>query len=331
MDERQNGSQRNVDVALRARHSGQQFVVTLKAIKAGVGLVLAPCKLTQGEPIVLQPTGLRNQVNTVQLFASVGREYAGRNLFVLHWEKATSPTGMTALLEFLQTVLAVCVNGSAIPSSGPIDGELAFYDFHTGHLAVPSRGMSCSGAPDGIDGHARRTQDNIEALVRRTQDDINAHARRTQDNIEALVRRTQDDINAHARRTGPITRDGLIPGHGVANGSTQRGAAVPTGAAARPGPAPRPAGPGHDDDVVDMFGVKVSRAAWEQLENVRYSGASPAADKARELARREAERNRTGAGPHPHGEPHPDPDGKDDKRKGSSLLRRLAAKLADKD
>jgi len=292
------GSQRNVDLAMRARHRGQQFLVTLKAIKAGMGLVSAPCKLVMGEPIVLQTAGHRAAVNTVQVFAAVGKEYEGRSLFVLSWEKAVSPTGMTALIEFLQTILGICLDGSTAMPNGLIDGEMAFFDFHSGRIQVPSRGTSTSAPADGL---------------------------------EEMVRHTQDDLRSGSRRTGPITRDGVTPAHAAPHPGSPRDQAAHFKASA-PGSAFPPAagGPGADDDMVDMFGVKVSRAAWEKLEDVRFSGSSPAADRARELSRPDPARDHARRETRSDEDSEREPGGKDGKPKGPSLLRRLASKLADK-
>jgi len=312
MEEQQVGRQRNLELAMRARHRGQQFLVTLKAIKPGVGLVSAPCPIAVGEPIVLQTATHRPAVNTVQVFAKVAKEFEGRGLFALSWEKAVSPTGMTALLEFLQTVLGICVNGGQALTHGLVDGEMAFYDFHKESVAVPSRGVSAAVESDGL---------------------------------EALVRRTQDNLQRPAGNTGPITRDGIVPGHSAGAGTHQAPSSAPavlrTGPQGTP-PAPQrgsghpPERPGYhapeaDDGMVDMFGVKVSKAAWEQLENVRFSGTSPAAEKAHELARSAAAGRNSAHNPvHDEDKEHA-AGGKNGKEKGPSLLRRLASKLADKD
>jgi hypothetical protein len=82
--------------------------------------------------------------------------------------------------------------------------------------------------------------------------------------------------------------------------------------------------------MVDMFGVKVSRAAWEKLEDVRFSGSSPAADRARELSRPDPARDHARRETRSDEDSEREPGGKDGKPKGPSLLRRLASKLADK-
>jgi len=305
----QGTEQRNTDLPMRARHRGQQFLVTLKAIKATAGLVAAPFPLVHGEPIVLQATGLSGPVNSVQIFAKVGRVYEDRNLFVVTWEKAVSPTGMTALFEFLQAVLGAVLDRSRLSPHGVVDGEMAFFDFHAGTFAVPSRGI------------ATHSEDALDLLARRTQDDLKKTAGSTGpipggDDPHAGRTHVPPGRAGHGSPLSPHTPSASPRPHG---GSAD--AHAPRGSSARPAQA--------DDGMVDMFGIKVSKAAWEQLENVRFSGTSPASEKAGELARQGAAANR-GKPPPPEDDGHPPPNRKE-KDKSPSLLRRLASKLADKD
>lgn len=127
-------------VPFRAQARGQQFVVTLIAMKNGHGLFEVPIALGQGELLVMRPMGPEaGGFSTVQLFAKMERAHHEGGFYILGWERVICPEGSVELMEFLQRWLGVCLTNNTLPGD-PIVGEMVTFDFRNQVLSSPKRG-----------------------------------------------------------------------------------------------------------------------------------------------------------------------------------------------
>ena len=136
-----NGKSKPVNVSLRARYKGKQFIIKLKALKGAYGLVQSPLPLGTGESMVLQGTGQSGRMVGLQLFAKVHQPYNEPGSYALHWQRLVSPMGTSAVLQFLQETMDMCVataDGLA-HSDAVVDSEMVFYDFSDGSLHLPTK------------------------------------------------------------------------------------------------------------------------------------------------------------------------------------------------
>lgn len=206
---------RQVDLPMRARHKARQFIVTLKAVKEPFGLIESPIGLSVGDLLMLQPLE-ETAFSQLQIYGKVARTYGDRHSYALEWEKVVSPTGISAMLEFMQMKLGMAVSVSVSTDHAMADGHMVYYDFKRGEVRDPA------------------TQGNFSP-----------------ENTLQPKERGLDDFSAP-------TPGGMF------------------GTMAQPLQA-QPMVPKQEnvEDVVEMFGVRLSRSSWEQLEKVQFTGHSP--------------------------------------------------------
>jgi len=254
-----------VDMPIRVRHQGQQFIGKLLAVNGPAGLLQAPHPMTVGRPAVLQMVRAENGSAQVQLFAQVVRKHQTPGRYIIGWQKAVSPRGILPILQVLRDPLGIIFNDSAVEEADISDSEMVQYDFRADTISVPHR----------------------ELVIRR-------HDEAPADVVASTFARRL------AKASFPV------------NGKPPADA-----------PAEDP-----ESDVVEMYGMTVSRDNWERLENLSYSGSSGENGESPETGGRArpkkapGHRQTNGAAPQPTDPQEPG--------KVSRMLRRLADVLAGK-
>ena len=212
-----NGTSRNVEIPFRAAAGGQQFEAVLRAIRNGGGLISSPVGLEPSGTVVLQPSGSSGVNNSMQLVGKVAGATRVKGVFVLTWHKLVSPTGVSALLEFLSQTLQTSVRSLDLPRDGSLDRETAYYDFGRHLIFTPERKYHVTETPC-------RT----------------------------------------AGATAPVPAPGSIK-------QAMDRAAECRAKPAAPPPKQKPDATQEiierDDGVVEMFGMKISKEAWERLDS----------------------------------------------------------------
>ncbi len=297
-----------VDLDLLAKHRGKQFQVRLRAIKDGAGLVKSPEPLEIGGRLILHVPSPQSKRAVVQLFASVVRHYEKQRAFALRWEKLVSPSGTSALVDFLQSTLGMDIEPGTAMAEESVDGEMVYYEFASQELHLPNRGTV-----------ARRNDPSHSTPPPGSVADFGTSPL----SVEASARRT----------TRPIA-DGSNGGNGASpKPSIEEQAAV----AARD--ADQNSRPFYQEgeEVVELFGMKVSKDNWDRLENLEYTGSHPAdASPSRKTSRPQAPAPQTSTLPRSK-TPPPAPsfqqqaDGDEGDNKVSRFFRKIADKLADKE
>jgi hypothetical protein len=308
------GSAKPLNLKLLARHKGRQFRLDLRAVKQGAGLVQTTEPLAIGDKLILHIPSQTGERGTLQLFSSVARVYQERAAYALRWEKLVSPTGTTALMEFLQSSLGVCISPETAMAEEFVDGEMVYYDFGDQELHLPNRGRvvgrntpsHMTPAPGGPDdfGHGPRTgpvtggftgpiMDNLTPPVTgrttgRVGDGNGYH--RPADSLEARAREAARSAEQQGR---PFYEEG--------------------------------------EEVVEMFGMKVSKENWDRLERLNYGGGSSTASappgKTSPAPSERPNRPAPGTSASGSGEAENGPAGRS---KMAMFLRKIADKLSDK-
>lgn len=288
-----------VDLTLLAKHRGKQFEVRLRAIKTGAGLVKSPRPLDVGERLILHVPGTNSKRAVVQLFASVVRYYEKQKAFALRWDKLVSPSGTTALKEFLQSTLGIPLSPGTAMAEESADGEMVYYDFAAQELHLPNQGTVV-----GRSSPSRNTP--LPGNV-----------------ADFGTSPLPMDPNGK-RTTGPLA-GGPSPAMKPSIEERATAAAQEADGAAQPFYK-------EDEEVVELFGMKVSKDNWDRLENLEYSG-SHSADR---TSPPPASRPGAAARPRPESpRPAPLPAGTETTEEGdnkvSRFFRKIADKLTDKD
>ena len=128
-----------VDMPIRVRHQGQQFIGKLLAVNGPAGLLQAPHPMTVGRPAVLQMVRAENGSAQVQLFAQVVRKHQTPGRYIIGWQKAVSPRGILPILPVLRDPLGIIFNDSAVEEADISDSEMVQYDFRADTISVPHR------------------------------------------------------------------------------------------------------------------------------------------------------------------------------------------------
>lgn len=290
------GGGATVSISFRAKARGQQFLVRLRAVKHSYGLLQSPFPLKKGELLALQPTGYSEAgYDKLQLFASVQREHDRKDMFVVSWAKLMCPTGTTRILDFLQNAFGIRLDWE-LDADDLVEGQMVYFEFGTMSLLAPGHGkldasFSFSGEPT---------------------------------------------LRTGAVAAGPTEQPEAEPEPAPAADPQEQQPQAQ--AAPEPAPEPEPVVPPKEklgevgaDGMVEMFGLKVSAAAWESLDNLgtKHTDDKTGATKVSQAASKQqteqpppAEQSNGAVNGNGNGEKP---------KKMSNLLRRLATKLAGKD
>jgi hypothetical protein len=294
-----------LDVAMRARYKGQQFLVSVKMIKGQHAVIRSPTRLQPGEPLLLQSASPDRELTQLQLSGRVEKDDGTGANFLVALDRLVSPRGAAALVRFMDVQFGLNVAfpealQDQIASAGT---ELAFYQFSDRSLHVPASGLA-------ITKDSLRTGRSGESPAGGTQlpspsglDNLRPPAGPIGPAPDRLPVNGQQAPRAAARpirtETSPEEKAGTIEEHG---------------------------------DYIEMFGMKVSRENWERLENLNYKSTSlqdkaPVRKKPSPAAREPRGGPQDGPLPRPGSSPG---SALPPKPKGgvSSLLRKLASKLA---
>lgn len=283
---------------LLARHGSAQFTVELRAVKPGAGLIQTDRTLNDGDKLILHVPGSENG-GVVQLFATVARHYPQQGAFALRWLKLVSPTGTTALVKFLRDTLGVGIAPGTAMADEVVDGEMAYYEFQAQEFHLPNRGVVVG----------RKAPSTHTALTEPTTDFSNVALT---DTIRNQVTRPMPKDSAGRELTGRQLEAEALKAATEAEAS---GTAFFK----------------EDEEVVELFGMKVSKDNWERLENLQYSGSHP------KVQAPTPAKQRPKASPPPRAQrtEHSQDDEKaqDDAKDNavSSFFRKIANRLADKD
>ena len=283
-----------LDVTMRAKHRGKDFNVRLRAIKAGIGLVKSEQPLEVGGRLILHSSDPGNRRSIVQLFASVVKHYEKQQAFALRWEKLVSPSGTGALMDFLQKTLEIQVLPGSAMAAEAAEGEMVYYEFASEELHLPNQGRV-----------ARRNGLPQQATP-----------------PAGLGTSPQPGEKAATLTTRPLQG-------GAASEPPPEVRA--TAAAKEADQAARPFYK-EDDEVVELFGMKVTKENWDRLENLEYSGThhsnnGPSTATSHQTGpvrhRRET--------PRPAASPVPPEEDKAGENTVSRFFRKIADKLSDKE
>lgn len=211
-----NGASKNVEIPFRASAGGQRFEAVLRAVRTGGGLISSPKGLERGGLLVLQPAGADGVDNSMQLVSRVEGPTRVKGLFVLNWQKLVSPTGVSALLQFLSRALQTSVRSIDLPRNGSLDKEMAYYDFGRHQIVTPERAYHVTEAPAGANGAPAQMP------------------------ARGSIKQAMEKV-AESR-------------------------SKPSRPAAKPRPDSTQEIVERDDGVVEMFGMKISKEAWERLD-----------------------------------------------------------------
>jgi hypothetical protein len=231
---------RPVSLNLLARHRGAQFQVVLRAVKSGAGLVQTGRALAVGDKLILHVPDPRQGRAVVQLFATVARPYPDKQAYAMRWDKLVSPTGTVALMEFLQSTLGICFAPGTAMAEELVEGEMVYFDFVAQELHLPNRGAVVG----------RSSPSRIAALGENTT-----------------------DFGTAPLTTGPVGRieTGRVGDTGPRElmprkvESAAKKAALEAEAEGKPFYQ-------EGEEVVELFGMKVSKDNWDRLENLQYTG-----------------------------------------------------------
>ena len=212
----QDGAGENVEIPFRAVAGGRRFEAILRAIRNGGGLLSSPVGLEPSGLVVLHPTGSAGATGSMQLVGKVTGATRVKGVFVLTWHKLVSPTGVSALLDFLAQTLRMPMRSFDLPRDGSLDRETAYYDFGRHLIFTPERKYHVTQAPSRI-----------------------AKA-------------------AAAPPAGGSIRQAME--------RAARNKAQPVPPPPEHKPAPTQEIIERDDGVVEMFGMKISKEAWERLD-----------------------------------------------------------------
>jgi hypothetical protein len=292
-----------IDLDLLAKHRGKEFQVRLKAIKDGAGLVKSPQPLEVGGRLILHVPNSRTKRAAVQLFASVVRHYEKQRAFALRWDKLVSPSGTVALKDFLQSTLGVEVSPGTAMAEASAEGEMVYYEFASEELHLPNQGAV-----------AGRADPAVVAPPSGSVADFGTSPLALEGNAN--------------RTTRPVAGGG---GNGDASPA---GSSIEAQAAAAAQEADANSKPFYkeDEEVVELFGMKVSKDNWDRLENLEYTGSHPAdASPTRQAPRPKNQDQARRPGPPSSRSFQTADDGDEEDNKVSRFFRKIANKLADKD
>jgi len=229
----------------------------------------------------------------LQLFASVQREHDRKGMFVVSWEKLICPTGTTRILDFLQNAFGVTLDWE-LDEDDLVEGQMVYFDFGTMSLLSPGRG---------------KLEASFSFSSEPTLGTGAIASGRSQPTPAEPPEAEEDATSTQAAQPQP----------------------KPQAAPAPPPPPEKKIGEVGEDGMVEMFGLKVSADAWESLDNL---GTKHTDDKtgATKVSKAPSKQQQQQAAQQPaQGQPNGAVNGNGDKpKKMSSLLRKLATKLADK-
>ncbi len=288
-----------VKLNLLARHRGAQFQVVLRAVKSGAGLVQTDRPLAVGDKLILHVPDPKQGRAMVQLFSTVGRPYPEKQAYAMRWDKLVSPTGTAALMEFLQSTLGISFAPGTAMANTLVEGEMVYFDFDAQELHLPNRG-SVVGRPSP--------------------------------NQAAALGESTTDFGTTPLTTGPVGRleTGRVGGAGPRElmprkvETEARNAAMEAEAAGKPFYQ-------EGEDVVELFGMKVSKDNWDRLENLQYTGTHHK----EALSPEQARRSTSESPQHPHrttdSQTASAGEAEEKDNKVSNFFRKIANRLADKD
>ncbi len=292
-----------VDLDLLAQHRGKQFQVRLRAIRDGAGLVKSRQPLEVGGRLILHVPNAKSRRAAVQLFASVVKHYQKQKAYALRWEKLVSPSGTGALTAFLDSTLGVNVLPGTALAEESVEGEMAYYEFASQQLHLPNQGKVthlndlAPVVPDmGSNGGFGTSPLPLEADAGKT--------------------------------TSPVANgggNGSDPSAGQSVEAQAKAAAQEADANSKPFFK-------EGEEVVELFGMTVSKDNWDRLENLEYTGSHPAGSstpkKTPSPPKQTTTRRPT---PPPSRSFKPPEEAKEGDNKVSRFFRKIADKLADKD
>jgi len=211
-----NGTSESVEIPFRAVAGGRRFEAKLRAIRNGGGLISSPVGLEPSGLVVLHPTGSAGATASMQLVGKVTGATRVKGVFVLTWHKLVSPTGVSALLDFLAHTLRMPMRGFDLPRDGSLDRETAYYDFGRHLIFTPERKYHVTQAPSRTPNAA--TAPPAGGSIRQA--------------MERAARNRPEPASPPPQSKPAATRE-IIE---------------------------------RDDGVVEMFGMKISKEAWERLD-----------------------------------------------------------------
>lgn len=291
-----------VDVTLLAKHRGKNFNVRLRAIKDGAGLVKSEQPLEVGSRLILHSSNPLAKRSVVQLFVSVVKHYEKQRAFALRWDKLVSPSGTGALTEFLQETLGISVPPGSAMATAVADGEMVYYEFASEELHLPNQGRVAS--RNGIP----KDPADFPGVA-----DFGT---------SPLPSNGAPNLTTEPLRSRSAGGDGGALPTPEAQATT---AAVEADKSAKPFYQ-------EDEEVVELFGMKVTKENWDRLENLEYKGTHHSDNGAsRPVSRAPGPAQHKRETPRPAATPLPAAGDEGGDNAVSRFFRKIADKLADKE